>query len=291
MDLRMITTQIQRKFQVTPLRYPGGKASLAAFFDRVIQSQGWNNITYIEPYAGGAGAALSLLVQGKVSRIVINDFDPAVYAFWKSAVEHPQAFIKRVKNTPLTIEEWKKQKEIYKEKNLKKPLELGFATFYLNRTNRSGVLDAGPIGGMNQAGKWKIDARFNRITLAERIKLIAKNRDKITVLNLDGVEVIKKYSRKKGAFFYIDPPYYKKGAMLYLNAFNPDKHQELADTLNARAESNWLLSYDAVDEIREMYEPRGRKIETFSLNYSVHHNTKKGLEFMIFSDVISSDKI
>lgn len=287
MDLRMITTKIQRKFQFTPLRYPGGKASLAVFFDKVIQSQGWSNITYIEPYAGGAGAALSLLVQGKVARIVINDYDPAVYAFWKSAVEHPQAFIKRIRNTPLTIEEWKKQKEIYKKKNLKKTLELGFATFYLNRTNRSGVLDAGPIGGMNQSGKWKIDARFNRVTLSERVKLIGKNKDKITVLNLDGVEVIKKYSRKKSSFFYIDPPYYKKGAMLYLNAFNPEKHQELADTLNACAGSNWLLSYDAVDEIKDMYAPRGRKIETFLLNYSVHHNTKKGSEFMIFSDTIN----
>lgn len=288
MNLRMITTQIQRKFQCTPLRYPGGKSSLAGFFDRVIQSQGWKDITYIEPYAGGAGAALSLLIQGKVARIVINDYDPAVYAFWKSAVEHPRAFIKRIKNAPLTVEEWKQQKAIYKAKNLKKMMELGFATFYLNRTNRSGVLDAGPIGGMNQTGKWKIDARFNRDALSERVRLIGANRDKITVLRKDGVEVIKEYANRKDAFFYIDPPYYEKGAMLYLNAFNHAKHQELADVLNNRAQANWLLSYDAVDEIEKMYVPQGRLAETFSLRYSVHHNTKSGSELMIFSDAINT---
>lgn len=282
----MIKPKLARKHLYSPLRYPGGKASLTNFFQEVIKSQGWKKVTYVEPYAGGAGAALSLLLQGAVEKIVINDYDPAIYAFWKSVVEHPRAFINRINAVPLTIDEWLKQKEIYKKKNLKKTLELGFATFYLNRTNRSGVLDAGPIGGMNQAGKWKLDARFNRETLSERVRLIGANREKITVLKMDGVDVIQKYAQKNNSFFYIDPPYYKKGAMLYLNAFNHANHQELANVLNACAKANWLLSYDAVDEIKKMYIPQGRTAETFSLRYSVHQNTKSGSELMVFSDSI-----
>lgn len=281
----MIQTKIHRKHLYTPLRYPGGKSSLFGFFNHVIQTHNWQNVTYIEPYAGGAGAGLSLLILDIVEQIVINDRDIAIYSFWKAVTEKPEEFINKIETTPLTVEEWRRQKEIYKAKDA--GLELGFATFYLNRTNRSGVLNAGPIGGLNQTGNWKIDARFDRKGLADKISLIATHRDRITVLNEDGVDVIRHYANLPNAFFYIDPPYYKKGAMLYLNSFNHSKHQELADVLNALPNLRWLLSYDAAEQIETMYASEGRKIETFSLRYSVHQNTKSGSELMIFSDSIN----
>lgn len=282
----MIQTKIQRKHLYTPLRYPGGKSSLFGFFSNVIQAHGWKNLTYIEPYAGGAGAGLSLLMLGLVDRVVINDRDEAIFSFWKAVTENSQELIRRIETTPLTVEEWRRQKEIYKKKEV--GLDLGFSTFYLNRTNRSGVLNAGPIGGLNQTGNWKIDARFDRKSLADKIALIAAHSTNITVLNEDGVEVIGHYANDPRAFFYIDPPYYQKGAMLYLNSFDHKKHQELADLLNSLPNVRWLLSYDAAPEIKDMYATKGRRMEVFSLRYSVHQNTKSGSELMVFSDCIDT---
>ncbi len=280
----MINTKVHRKNLFTPLRYPGGKTSLFEFFDQVIKTNGWCDVVYIEPYAGGAGAALSLLLLEKVDSIVINDYDPAIHAFWKSIIKETDAFINLIESMPLTITQWERQKTVYKNPHDHSTLDLGFATFFLNRTNRSGVLNAGPIGGKDQSGQWKMDARYNKQALIDRIELIALYRDRITVTRQDGLKVIEKYSQDPKVFFYIDPPYFVKGADLYLNAFKLKDHQKLASTLNHYAEAKWILTYDNEQEIRRLYPVR--KQQPFSLKYSVHPNSKIGSEIMIFSDAI-----
>jgi DNA adenine methylase len=280
----MILPKAERKNSYTPLRYPGGKTSLYSFFDQLIQGNKWSNLTYIEPYAGGAGAALALLFTEKVESIVINDYDPAIYSFWYSVVYNTQAFIERLKTTSLSVAEWRKQKEIYRAADIGDTLSLGFATFYLNRTNHSGVLNAGPIGGIKQTGIWKIDARYNKESLIRKIELIGGARDQITVTHKDGVEVIKEYAALDASFFYIDPPYFVKGAYLYLNAFSDKHHEELAAALNEVPASKWLLSYDNEPEILALYSQRNSR--PFDLRYSVSHSTKSGSELMIFSDAI-----
>jgi DNA adenine methylase len=282
----MIKTKTQRKYLLTPLRYPGGKTSLFEFFDAVIKEHGWKNITYIEPYAGGAGAGISLLLLEKVRHIVINDFDPAIYSFWLALKEHNAEFIELVSNTPVTIDEWERQKKVYKAADMSDRLSLGFATFFLNRTNRSGILNAGPIGGKQQLGEWKIDARYNKKNLIEKIKLIGLYSDRITVLNNDGSDVIAKYAEDPTSFFYVDPPYFVKGADLYLNAFKLKDHEKLANTLNKFNRAKWLLSYDNEQEILELYP--NREFRVFDLKYSAHHNSKVGSELMIFSDAIDT---
>ena len=282
----MIKTKTQRKYLLTPLRYPGGKTSLFEFFDAVIKEHGWKNITYIEPYAGGAGAGISLLLLEKVRHIVINDFDPAIYSFWLALKEHNAEFIELVSNTPVTIDEWERQKKVYKAADTSDRLSLGFATFFLNRTNRSGILNAGPIGGKQQLGEWKIDARYNKKNLIEKIKLIGLYSDRITVLNNDGSDVIAKYAEDPTSFFYVDPPYFVKGADLYLNAFKLKDHEKLANTLNKFNRAKWLLSYDNEQEILELYP--NREFRVFDLKYSAHHNSKVGSELMIFSDAIDT---
>ena len=279
----MIQTKIHRKYLFTPLRYPGGKTSLFEFFDQVIKTNEWHDVRYVEPYAGGAGAALSLLLLEKVASIVINDFDPAIYAFWKSLLHETELFIEKIRITPTTVEEWEKQKIIYKNPGKYSQLEVGFATFFLNRTNRSGILNAGPVGGKAQAGKWKMDARYNKKNLIERIELIKLYKDRIIVTNKDGLSIIKKYSTDPHTFFYIDPPYFVKGKALYLNAFKLEDHKKLADTLNGLATAKWLLSYDNVEEICDLYPERRQK--PFSLKYSAHH-ASIGSEVMIFSDCL-----
>lgn len=282
----MILTKTQRKHSYSPLRYPGGKTILFEYFASIIDKHGWKDITYIEPYAGGAGAALSLLFLEKVGSIVINDYDPAMYAFWDAAVNHTTELIEKIQNTPVTLKEWDIQKQIYKRAEETNSLELGFATFFLNRTNRSGILNAGPIGGKSQAGQWKLDARYNRDSIIDKLKLLAFYRDRIVVKNVDGVDLINEYARKTDSFFYIDPPYYVKGANLYLNSFKHEDHQKLADALDDLKDVKWLLSYDNNENILNMYTHFEH--EVFSLRYSAHHNTKNGSELMIFSDAINT---
>jgi DNA adenine methylase len=269
----------------SPLRYPGGKAFLASELEGIIKTIGLDKPTYVEPYAGGAGAALFLLMNDKVQRIVINDLDKAIYAFWKSATEKSEQFAKKILTTPITIAEWKRQKQIYLNENADM-FERGFATFFLNRTNRSGVMNAGPIGGKRQEGSYKINAKYNKKDLAERIRKIGEYKEKIEVLNEDGIKLAKRYLSQKNVFIYLDPPYFKKGAMLYLNHYDEDDHKKLADLLNAHADEHWVLTYDETAKIRSLYPKRARK--RLYLNYRVHDSsmTRQARELMIFSDLI-----
>jgi DNA adenine methylase len=264
----------------SPLRYPGGKTSLLPFFEKVIQKNNLEKLTYIEPFAGGAGAALALLFSGKVEKVVINDLDRAIYSFWQSSIFDSEKFIRKIFRTSITISEWKKQRAVYTSPK-SKTFGLGFATFFLNRTNISGILDGGPIGGLDQKGKWKINARFNKKTLAQKIRKLGKYRSRIAIYNLDGLELIEKYLNQRNTFLYLDPPYFEKGATLYLNHYQKDNHEALAKKLNQNRNAFWLLTYDNKREIKALYP--NRTIVNFSLNYNAYES-RKGREVMIFSD-------
>jgi DNA adenine methylase len=272
----------QRKYHFSPLRYPGGKTSLFPFFDDVLKKNNLYEGTYIEPFAGGAGAALSLLLLEKVEKIAINDLDPAIYAFWKSSIFDANKFIAKIKRTNVSIEEWRKQKKIYKNKNSSE-FKLGFAVFFLNRTNQSGIIEGGPIGGIEQKGKWKIDARFNKDALIKKIQKIALYKDRIKVLNMDGLDLLLRYKKNKNILIYLDPPYYIKGSSLYLNHYNEGNHSKLAAFLNKNNKLNWILTYDNVMPIRKLYPKR--RVSNFLINYSANKNVK-GSEIMVFSDAI-----
>ncbi len=278
-----ITSKRSPEFYYSPLRYPGGKTFLFPFFQRIIKESGLENVTYVEPFAGGAGAALALLFQGKVKRIVINDLDKGIYLFWKAAVFSSEKFIERISSTPLTVSEWKKQKAIYRNPN-SDSFDIGFATFFLNRTNISGNLDGGPIGGLAQKGEWKMDARFNRESLVEKVHWLSLYRDRISVFNKDGLELIKTYLNKENIFIYIDPPYFGKGATLYLNHYKKENHEALANQLNQNPDVFWLLTYDNRKRVKSLYSKR--KIINFSLNYNAYE-PRRGKEVLIFSDAIA----
>ncbi len=240
--------------------------------------------TYIEPYAGGAGAALELLFHEKVEKIIINDFDRSIYAIWHSILNNTNELIDRIHSSKLNLKEWHQIKNVYKNKK-SKLIELGFASFYLNRTNRSGIISGGPIGGTSQKGNWKIDARFNKKNLIERIEKISLYKKRIKVHNMDGVELMKKYLTIENKLFYVDPPYYVKGSSLYLNHYKEKDHKKLSKFLNSSFRQNWILTYDNVEAIRKLYPKRRQQI--FDLNYHAA-KPRKGDEVMIFSDSIKS---
>jgi len=193
----------------------------------------------------------------------------------------------KISSTPLTVKEWKNQKAIY-ESTGSPEFDLGFATFYLNRTNRSGVLNGGPIGGLDQKGKWKINARFNKKSLIDRIKALSSFANRISIFNKDGIELVKTYLGKKNTFIYLDPPYYEKGASLYLNHYKEYDHKKLADCLNANRDAFWLLTYDNTKPIKELYKKRN--MMKFTLNYNVH-TARIGKEILIVSDLVKHSKI
>lgn len=267
----------------SPLRYPGGKSRLAPFISLLIQKTGIENPIYVEPFAGGAGVALSLLLNSIVDEIVINDYDKAIYSVWRALLTETDSFIKLIEDTPLNIDEWKAQKRVYNEERTRYSLELGFAAFYLNRTNRSGILsNAGPIGGFNQTGDYLIDARFNRQELVRRVSEIAKHKSKIHLYNKDIRVFLEKYIHKykDRAFIYFDPPYYNKGKALYKNFFSPVDHQEIYECINELS-CPWLVTYDDVPEIRNIYSSYVGK--RYDLIYSLANNGKKS-ELMFLSD-------
>lgn len=253
----------------SPLRYPGGKSALAGLFADILAALELDDVTYVEPYAGGVGAGLALLHEGLVADLVINDFDPAVHAFWTAATRWPDELAALVRDTPLTIDEWLSQRETYRRMDASDPLALGFAFFYLNRTNRSGVLQGGVIGGLAQTGSYLMDARFNRATLIKRLAAIGEAANRITVLDLDGRTVIQRYAPEPNTFLYIDPPYVRAGNRLYLNAFEHRDHVALARTVHENPDAHWLMTYDISAVIEKLYA--GCYQRHYALNYSARH--------------------
>jgi len=240
---------------ISPLRYPGGKAAIAPFLEKTILINNLVGCKYYEPYAGGAGAALELLKRDVVSAIYINDADIRIYAFWKSVLNDTDHFVDMIFSIPLNIDEWKRQKVICDNPSLYSTFEIGFSTFYMNRCNRSGILlNAGPIGGIEQNGKWKINARFNRANLAQRVIDVAKMRDKIILSNLDATLFLQQ-NLKDGDknFIYLDPPYVKKADKLYMNNYTTKDHTNISKYLKEIDNLPWVLSYDDTPLVRSLY--------------------------------------
>ena len=249
----------------TPLRYPGGKGRLTPYFEKIIEENELGDAIYVEPFAGGAGMAIKLLVDEKVEQIHLNDVDPSIYSFWYSLMKYPDEFIGMVNDAELTCEEWVKQKNKLFDPNASL-LEHGFAAFYLNRTNRSGILRAGPIGGIKQEGNYKIDARFNKEELIERLKVIVNHKDAITITSEDASSLLSKLEYPKDrTLIYIDPPYYAKGKSLYLNYYSNEDHVTFSKIVKS-LDYKWVLSYDDVPQIRELYQDCNHM--DFTLAYS-----------------------
>jgi DNA adenine methylase len=267
----------------TPLRYPGGKAKLAKFIKAIIEANDLCDGDYVEPYAGGAGVALELLMHEYVQHIHINDISRPIFSFWRSVLENTDEFVRLIRNTPLTIRSWKRQKRILMNQDDYDDLELGFATFFLNRTNRSGILNGGVIGGRDQTGLWKIDARFNRAGLIARVEAIARMRRRISLSRHDATDFLKGALNDlpRKTLIYLDPPYYCKGKQLYYDYYSHDDHAEIAALVKKSLTNKyWIVSYDDTPQIRELYTPLTHM--AYEVGYSAR-DVRRGSEIMFFA--------
>ena len=274
---------VRASHHLSPLRYPGGKGKLAPIIKKFVRDNHLLDRVYVEPFAGGAGVALALLMHGYMRRIVINDLNPPIYAFWRSIISENERFCARIEDTPVDPSEWKRQKAILHDEATSE-FDLGFAAFYLNRTNHSGVLNGGMIGGKSQASHYRIDARFNRKELAKRIARVGRYADRISLSNFDAADLIRNLSETdepENFFIYADPPYVKKGPDLYYSFFKDSDHRELAKEMSRLPkEMAWMVSYDNAPLVTDLYSRFNRA--EYDLNYSVR-NGGSGREVMFFS--------
>lgn len=264
----------------TPLRYPGGKRKLANFVDRLISSNGLTGCEYAEPYAGGAGLAVELLRRGVVGQLWLNDIDKGIASFWKLALKQPDLLCEMIEKTEVTIEEWNRQKDLAQNEDT---VLRGFATFFLNRTNRSGIIKGGVIGGKGQSGTWKLDCRFNKSELISRIQAISKLSDRIHFFNMDALDFLASAvpQQLKTVLFNLDPPYYVKGAGLYTNFYNDLNHSKVSSFI--RSESRpWIVSYDNHEFIRKIYS--GCEFIEYDLTYTAQRKSV-GKEIMFFGNI------
>lgn len=267
----------------TPLRYPGGKGRLTDFLRLIFEQNDLLDGHYIEPYAGGAGVAINLLLLQYASCIHLNDLNPSVFSFWHSVVNAPDELCKMIVDTPVDMDTWRRQQQIQKQAKNHSMLELGFSTFFLNRTNRSGILTGGVIGGNNQEGAWKIDARYNKSQLCKRIEKIALYRSRIRLYNLDAASLITDVfpTLSKKSLVYLDPPYYVKASRLYQNHYDHNDHVAISKLVRKKIRIPWVVSYDTAPEIMEMYQ--GFQTISYEMNHTAAKNHKGG-EVMFFSN-------
>ena len=272
---------------ISPLRYPGGKARLVPLFSRILERKCEIN-HYIELYAGGAAVALDLLVNGRVRSVSINDKDPAICHFWSCCMNDTESFCKKVYDAHVNIKTWENCKAIISDQDNHLPLEVGFAFFFLNRVNRSGIVSGGVIGGIRQSGKWKMGARYNKKMLVERIQSIAPHHTRVNVSNEDAIQFLKKHKFPRNALIYCDPPYFANGKRLYMNYYTDQDHKNIARYMRSRKSLNWIISYDAVPQILDLYTD----VQQFdyALRYSANQYFR-GREIMFFSPAFSAGDV
>jgi DNA adenine methylase len=269
-----------------PLRYPGGKAKLTPFIKDVLEENRLCDGHYVEPFAGGAGIGLSLLLTEYSRHIHLNDISYPLCCFWSAVLDNTEYLMRRIANVKVTPTTWRRQKSMLRSPREHAPREVGFAFLFLNRTNRSGILNGGMIGGTEQTGRWKIDARFGRLELIRRVEAIAAYRDRISIYNMDAMAFMQVVTRKlpRKALIYLDPPYYAKGSRLYTDYYQHGDHERIAKYIQTHVAQPWIVTYDNVDAIALLYS--GRRRMPYDLNYSASTH-RKGTELMLFCDSLT----
>lgn len=267
----------------SPLRYPGGKGSLANFMRLVVESNSLGKGHYAEPYAGGAAVAWSLLFGEYVRHVHVNDIDPAIHSFWTAVLEHTEELCRRVRDWKVSMTAWRRQRTILARPEDHSALDVGFAAFFLNRTNRSGILKGGVIGGLEQTGPWKLDARYNRADLIARIQKIARYRTRISLRRMDAASFLREVvpTLPLKTLLYLDPPYFVKGEGLYEHHYGEEDHRDIAKLVGGLGRDRfWIVSYDASPTILKLY---GRfRHQQYDLAYSAQ-DRYAGSEVIFYS--------
>jgi len=280
---------------LSPLRYPGSKRRLVKFIEQTLEINQFKPNLYIEPFIGGGSVALRLLQNDLIEKAILMDLDPWVASFWRTVFFDSEWLIERIYTAKVTLDNW----QAIKQNKPRTIREQAWNCFFLNRTSFSGILEkkAGPLGGQEQSSEYKIDCRFPKETLIERIQKIAKHKDKILgiwcVSWENGIARVQNKQREgkidKGTlFYYFDPPFFEKADALYRYYFSSKDHENLRDVLLA-LDDKWILSYDSAERVEALYgsairlKTNGTKKHHVELLYSVSvmQKRQKGKEIIL----------
>ncbi len=264
---------------ISPLRYPGGKSQLTPLVIELLKKNNLFYGHYVEPCAGGAGIAWRLLLEDYVAEVHINDLDPSIYAFWYCVLNDVDALCERIDRVNVTMAQWYRQRKVQSNRSATK-LDIAFSTFFLNRTNRSGIITGGVIGGYDQEGDYPIDCRFDKEKLISKIRRIAERRDRVTIHRRDAAVFLRTVVTHLPArtLVNLDPPYYEKGPELYRNHYTPRHHATLAAAVDDIGQQRWMVTYDDTSETRQLYG--GYPTYKLSLTYYAQRK-RKGAEILV----------
>lgn len=261
---------------LSPLRYPGSKSALAEYLAAVVKENLLVGAHLFETYAGGASVSLSLLKSGLISRATIVELDPLVYSFWKCIKDSPEQLCDKIQCVTASLQTWKSFQKYLEPSVVGKysALELGFAGLFLNRTSFSGIIGAGPIGGMSQQSAYKVDCRFNKERIIRQIRNLAGLTEGLTVVHSDALRFLKNSRAailKGHSLVYLDPPYYAQGKRLYRYNYGDKEHAALAKLIVAE-KYPWVISYDPHPTIRQLFS--GQAMTPIYLSYAVKKSRK-----------------
>lgn len=268
---------------LSPLRYPGSKKKLVLYLCEIIKYNKLNPNVLVEPFVGGGNIALHFLLNGIVNKIIIGDKDKLIYSFWYVLFSDPDYLIDFIKRVRVNLDTFYDYKEIARDFENYEKEKLAEACIYLNRTSFSGIMTdkVGPLGGKDQQSQYKIDCRFNKKTLIERIKYISTFRRNVIVLPFDWKDAIKyaedwvrHKKRLNRLFFYFDPPFFNKAHDLYRCYFSKEEHRQLYEEIIC-LNYDWVLSYDNVPEIRELYSHSKYVTMHIEMPYSINSHAQR----------------
>ena len=234
--------------RLSPLRYPGGKGKI---LKQLVPHFPEHIGTMIEPFAGGAAASLAMLFAGRAERIILNDLDSGVYAFWTSVLEYTEKLLNAVCDIQGTREEFLRAKRTLDRPVEHSTVELAAAFLTANQLAFSGITKAGIAGDYKR--------RWNYKKVTDRIRRIAAYKERITVMHMDALQVIEEFYWDADNCLFIDPPYVLQGKQLYREWYETEDHKRLAGlirdlTLSYPGCAKIVVTYDACPETEEYYD-------------------------------------
>jgi len=236
------------KKQISLYRYPGGKSGLIDYLATLLDPK--KMATFVSAFAGATHMGLSLLEAGVIGHLVINDLEYGVFSLFNVIKERPDKLMKLIiEKTPTRDEFFKCQEQMVNEYEGLSEVESAWAFLVVNRLGRNGIYDSNPMSDML--------CRWNSKTLLKRILMIHKMSNKITVLCCDALEVIEEYYWRSNTTIFLDPPYYKKGKVLYKHYYTEEDHLNLRDLIGSLVHdfpcADVIMTYDDCEEVRRMY--------------------------------------
>ena len=272
---------------VTPLRYPGGKTWLFEYVKEFLHFHELESKIVVEPYAGSASISVGLLRGNLMKEAYIGEKDPIIVSFWNAVLTRNDELVEYISTLEVTMETWFALKKYLSPTSTTNYdiVEVAGAFLFYNRTNYSGIIKGGPLGGKKQLSPYKLDCRFNKERIIERIRGLKGLYGRLHIVESDGLVFMQEMSSKfpEDSFFYVDPPYYGAGKDLYRFYFTDMEHESLSDFLT-NLDPPWLLSYDNAEFIRNLYQMR-TKFPVYT-DYQSGHLKREVKELLISNRII-----